>query len=241
MAEAGISPTKDLKLIPCHFDDMNLQVEDRLEIVLEESVDKTPHFATLIGYARDDALVLRSPLVNGLPLPMREDEQVLVRVFSGLKAYSFIAVVVRVAFSPFPHIYLSFPSIVNGIEIRKSMRVKVEIKAVVSGPPDPVPVQTEGHITNISVMGAQLVAPIGIGAKGDHIKVSFSFLAEPEQHPVNMALEALVQSVKLPKAEEGHDNLAHYGLAFQRVAWDQAVLIQNLVYRQLLGSHRNIA
>jgi hypothetical protein len=240
MAETGIPANKDLKLIPCHFDDMNLQVEDRLEIVLEESVDKTPHFATLIGYARDDALVLRTPLVNGLPLPMREEEQVLVRVFSGLKAYSFSAIVVRVGFSPFPHIYLSFPPTVNGIEIRKSLRVKVDLRAAVSGP-DPMPVQMEGHFINISVMGAELVAPVGIGAKGDHIKVSFSFFAEPEQHPVDLTLEALVQNVKLPKAEEGHGNLAHYGLAFQRVAWDQAVLIQNLVYRQLLGSHRNIA
>jgi len=56
----------------CEFDEMNLQISERIELEQIDSVDRTRYFTTLIGYMRNQSLLIKTPIVGGLPLPIED-------------------------------------------------------------------------------------------------------------------------------------------------------------------------
>lgn len=236
--------SKDIKLSACNFDDMKLQIGERLELELLDSHDHAPLFTRLIGYLHGQGLMVQTPLANGVPLALREDEQILIRVFSGVKAFAFTCTVTRACVSPFPYLHLSFPSVVHGAKIRKTLRVKVNLAAqLIECSHTKLPLPVEAIVVDLSVAGVLLDAPPGLGDKGDTLKMKFSFFVEPDHKPVDMETEAVIQSDLTRKKAGGaaSSGMIQYGLAFRGLHWSEAVLLQNLVYQQLIDDYRNIA
>lgn len=235
--------SKDIKLSECSFDDMKLQIGERLELELLDSHDHTPIFTRLIGYLRGRGLMVQTPLESGGPMALREKERILVRVFSGVKAFAFTCTVTRACVSPFPYLHLSFPDVVHGAEIRKTMRVKVNLPAqLIAGSNAKLPLPLGALVVDLSIAGVLLDAPPGLGDKGDTLKMKFSFFVEPEHKPVDLEAEAVIQGNlarnKAGKAEA--IGMIQYGLAFRGLHWAEAVLLQNLVYQRLIDDYRNI-
>lgn len=244
MAAQAFPESKDIKLSRCSFDAMKLQTGERLELEFTGQAGHKPYFSRLIGYLHGQGLIVQTPLLNGLPVPLRDEEQILVRVFSGTRAFAFTSTVVRICVSPFHYLHLSFPTVVQGAEIRKTLRVKVNLAALVTGGSNvKLPLPVEAVVADLSIAGALLDAPPGLGEKGDQLKIKFSFFAEPDNKPVDMEAETVIQSTLARKRAEGlaPPGLIQYGLAFQGLHWPEAVLLQNLVYQRLIDSHRNIA
>lgn len=235
--------SKDLKLSECSFDDMKLQIGERLELELRDSHDHAPIFTRLIGYLRGQGLMVQTPLENGVPWAVREEERILIRVFSGVKAFAFTSTVTRVCVSPFPYLHLSFPSVVHGAEIRKTLRVKVNLAAqLIAGSNTKLPLPVAAKVVDLSVAGVLLNAPPGLGNKGDTLKMKFSFFVEPDHKPVDLEAEAVIQdNLTRKKAGEAlSSGIIQYGLAFRGLHWSEAVLLQNLVYQRLIDDYRNI-
>ena len=66
MPQPPLFPEKpDLQVATCEFDEMNLQIGERIELERMESADKTRYFTTLIGYMRNQSLLIKTPIVDG--------------------------------------------------------------------------------------------------------------------------------------------------------------------------------
>lgn len=236
--------SKDIRLSQCGFDDMKLQIGERLELELLDSRDHAPRFTRLVGYLQGQGLIVQTPLMNGMPLALREDERVLVRLFSGVKAFAFTCTVTRICTSPFPYLHLSFPHEVHGAEIRKTLRVKADLAAqLTAADKAKFPLPADAVIIDLSIAGVLLEAPPGLGGKGDKVKLKFSFFVEPDNKPVDLETEAVIQSTPVRKqaGKCAAPESVQYGLSFRGLHWSEAVLLQNLVYQRLIEDHRNIA
>lgn len=244
MAVQVFPESKDIKLSECSFDAMKLQIGERLELEFTGQPGHKPYFSRLIGYLHGQGLIVQTPLVNGLPVPLRDEEQVLVRVFSGTQAFAFTSTVVRICVSPFFYLHLSFPAVVHGAEIRRTLRVKVNLAALLTGGSNAkLTLPIEAVVADLSIAGILLDAPPGLGGKGDTLKIKFSFFVEPDNKPVDLEANTVIQSTLTRKRAEGlaSPGRIQYGLAFRGMHWAEAVLLQNLVYQRLIDSHRNIA
>ena len=159
MAVQAFPESKDIKLTECSFDAMKLQIGERLELDFIGQVGHKPYFSRLIGYLYDQGLIVQTPLINGLPVTLRNDEPVLVRVFSGTQAFAFTSTVVRICVSPFFYLHLSFPPVVQGAEIRKTLRVKVNLAArLTQGSNVKLSLPIEAVVADLSIAGILLDA-----------------------------------------------------------------------------------
>jgi Flagellar protein YcgR len=89
---------------------MQLHVGDRLQLELLTDSTRSHYYTTLIGYVSGHSVLLRTPQVQNLPIPVRESEPVLVRTFSGRHAYTFESRVDRVCRTPYPYLHLALPA-----------------------------------------------------------------------------------------------------------------------------------
>jgi c-di-GMP-binding flagellar brake protein YcgR len=136
------------------FEAMNLQVGVRLQLIIHRRIKPVPHFSTLIGYLRDEYLIVKTPLENGTPIGLVEGEPVTVRVFSGTNVCSFACTVERVFDRPLLYVHLSFPDTIKGTSLRAAMRVKVDLRAQVL-PARADAAAVDCSLTNVSVNGAR--------------------------------------------------------------------------------------
>jgi hypothetical protein len=113
---------------------MNLQVGIRLQFITYRRIKPMQYFSTLIGYVRDEYLIVKLPMENGMPVGLVEGERVTIRVFSGVNVCSFACTVERVFDRPLYYVHLSFPDAIQGTSLRTAMRVKVDMPAQVMPP-----------------------------------------------------------------------------------------------------------
>ena len=75
------------------FEAMNLQVGIRLQFITYRRIKPMQYFSTLIGYVKDEYLIVKVPLENGMPVGLVEGERITIRVFSGMNVCSFACTV----------------------------------------------------------------------------------------------------------------------------------------------------
>src|SRR3954447_9359478 len=111
----------ELKAQEYEFEAMNLQVGGRLQFITHRRVKPVQHFSTLIGYAKDEYMILKIPLENGAPIALAEGERLTIRVFSGVKVCSFACTVERIFARPLLYVHVSFPTSIKGTSLRTAM------------------------------------------------------------------------------------------------------------------------
>lgn len=144
-------PAAESKLQDFEFEAMNLQVGGRIQFITHRTIKPIQHFSTLIGYVKDEYLIVRIPMENGGAIMLNEGDKLTIRVFSGVTVCAFSCSVLRIFGRPLNYVHLSFPDAIQGTSLRTAMRVKVEIPAQLSyREVAAVPV----FIVNLSVSGA---------------------------------------------------------------------------------------
>lgn len=226
-------------LKPGHFfEELKLHAGDRLQIEIPTAQHDLRYFTTLVGYVRGLSVLVRTPMANNLPMPMREGETVIVRGFSGLAAFSFECTVVRVCLAPFPYLHLSFPKTIRTTPVRKEVRVKVKLPVKVTAAGSEL--ATHATITNISTAGIQIESEEEFGGKDDEVTVSFRFTIQPNAYDAHLETRGVIQKVTIQDSPEG-DIAFLYGVKLLDLHSSQAILLQNLIYQQLLENHHNLA
>ncbi len=66
------------------FEDMNLQVGVRLQIMPKRTNSPTVLYTSLIGFVKDEYLLLQIPQHEGKAVDIAEGSEVALRVFSGV-------------------------------------------------------------------------------------------------------------------------------------------------------------
>ena len=214
------------------FVGMQLKVGDRLQIkpaaMEKNSKNSTNHdYATvmLIGYIQDKTFLTsipQSPYFKASPLI--EGDEVIVRYFSGESLFSFNVFVEKNVYQPYKYIHLSFPLSIASQTIRKSKRIKSNIKVVINNG------IAEAIITNISSSGAKIQAATDFGEPGTLITLSFSVEIHGQQ--LEIKTQAMIRSINY--TDENDKASLYYGVEFTELEPSQVVILQGLVYQELV-------
>jgi c-di-GMP-binding flagellar brake protein YcgR len=221
------------------FESMNLQVGVRLQFITYRRIKPMQYFSTLIGYVKDEYLIVKVPLENGVPVGLVEGERVTIRVFSGVNVCSFACTVERVFDRPLLYVHLSFPDSIQGTSLRTAMRVKVDIPArILRERADAAAVACT--LANISVSGARIESPCSLPEDGGEIMVEFGLPAPLGDQDVQVRTRAAVRNVNALRRETSGAEFFAYGVEFLELDPVHYTMLQNLTYEVLLADRQNI-
>jgi c-di-GMP-binding flagellar brake protein YcgR len=177
---------------------------------------------------------------NGLRVPLRENDKVVARIFGGQKAFGFSSTVQRVCKIPYDYLHLTFPDHIQGSVIRKSPRVKTKIITSIallnSGDGD----KKSGIIVNLSADGAMVRTRQPLVEKGEAIQMSFRI----NLHNLDayLTVNAIVRSIFNDESEEArNDPMISHGVQFQDVPPNDTVILQSLIYQQMIEQPHTLA
>lgn len=212
------------------FEDMRLRIGDRIQLQVPISASLERHVVKLIGYVENVTLMVTAPMMNGLRVNLVENDPIVARVFSAQRAFGFSSTVERVCRIPYEYLHLSFPTQIQGAVIRKAPRVRTRIVASIAGP-DGGEERSSGLIANISADGALVKTRRGLFAKDDTIQLAFRI--NVHNLDAYLSLPAVVRSVNDEEADDGTP-LASYGTQFSNLGANDAMILQSMIYQQMV-------
>lgn len=211
------------------FSDMQLKVGDKL-LLKPQSNTKSLCFSkngtcivTVIGYIPKVTLMVSLPVTDQMVGgAFVEGDQMQANFFNGQNAFSFKVFVDHVVKHPFKCFCLSFPKQINGQIIRKSRRVKTEIRAKdnVTG--------VQILITNLSASGAQITLQDDLGLKPNK-KLELSFELQLEERSIPMLLNVNIKSSNIKQ-----DLLFCYGVEFANPSAEQVSALRSFVHQEIV-------
>ncbi|MFC5551269.1 flagellar brake protein [Massilia aerilata] len=220
------------------FESMNLQVGVRLQFITYRRIKPMQYFSTLIGYVKDEYLIVKVPLENGTPVGLVEGERITIRVFSGMNVCSFACTVQRVFDRPLLYVHLSFPDTIQGTSLRAAMRVKVDIPAQVLPPQAGAAVDCA--LSNVSVSGARIESALTLPESGGEITLEFGLPSPLGDGEMRVRTQAVVRNVNAIRKEADGSEMFAYGVQFLDLDPVHHTMIQNLTYEVLLADRQNI-
>ena len=234
-------PVAESKLQDFEFEAMNLQVGGRIQFITHRTIKPIQHFSTVIGYVKDEYLIVKIPMENGASIMLNEGDKLTIRVFSGVTVCSFSCSVLRIFGRPLNYVHLSFPDTIQGTSLRTAMRVKVDIPAQLSyRDVAAVPV----FIVNLSVSGALIEAPSMLTPDDEGVALSFTLLVQPNKHQMRVNTRARIQNVSVGKPSNGHaagvSEIYTYGVQFIDLEPTHYTLLQNLTSEALIADRQKI-
>lgn len=213
-----------------NFEDMKLQVGARLQLILARP-GQPACFSSLIGYVQGEYVLVKVPVEHGLSVPMREGEQVTVRVFSGVSVYTFSCNIESILLAPRYYMHLSFPKEIKSTPLRQAARVKVNIPVEIRSAPSDHAQPVEAMLADLSINGGLVTADAELGAAGDRVSVSFAFRVQPTNQEVRIRTEATIRSCRKLDAN-GKPAAARYGIGihFDAVSENEQFMLQHYLY-----------
>jgi c-di-GMP-binding flagellar brake protein YcgR len=206
-------PARELKPQEFEFETMNLQVGVRLQVMTHRHLKPAPYFSTLIGYVKDEYLIIKIPTENGAPIAMTEGDPLTIRVFSGVNVCSFACSVERVFARPLNYVHLSFPTSIQGTSLRGAMRVKADIPARASRVgADAAPVSCV--LTNVSVTGARIDSEYPLPADSEVLTLAFTLVTPPANEEVPVATLAAIRNMTVSRPAPDKPDVYSYGVQF---------------------------
>lgn len=223
------------------FDDMKLKVESRLQLEPPKQLGSERILVKVIGYLRSASLLVTAPATaNGVRLQLLEGEKVVMRSFSGQNAFAFACIVGRVCKLPYEYLHLSFPDVIEGVVIRKAARVKTNIIAAVQNANSRnAEEQTSALISNISANGAALDAKRPLGKKGDILNLAFRV----NLHKIDafLSIKGAIRAVLSGEdADIPGPEIIRYGVEFQSLQPNDMVILQSMIYQQIIESPHHL-
>ena len=207
-----------------------IRIGDALQ--MQSSAEAPRLTVKLIGYLKNRGLIVSVPESEGEFVMLKEGQSFIVRFFSGQNAYAFTSVVARQTSVPFPHVHLSYPREVRGLEIRKDSRIDVDLIASVSL--DGETGVSAGKIVNLSTGGAALRAKGRLGGKGDTINVKFKILINDMQSFT--VFDSLICTVTEDKSDPLMPFL--HGIKFIKPEQNMTLAVAAFVYQKIVGETR---
>lgn len=216
------------------FDDMKLKVEDKLQLEPPAQLTRERFTVKVIGFLRGASLLVSMPITaNGLRLQLREKEKLVMRSFSGQNAFGFACKIERICKIPYEYMHLSFPDDIQGIVIRKAPRVRTRIIAAVLDSKAGAEKQISALISDISANGISLESRQPLGDKGDTLNLSFRV----QLHNIDayLSLKGVIRAMfTVDPSDASKTGLIRHGIEFQDMPPNDSVILQSLIYQQMI-------
>ena len=232
------TPPAEIKQQEYEFEQMNLQVGGRIQFITHRTMKPVQHFSTMIGWVKDEYMIVRVPFENGAPIAVNDGDKLTIRVFSGVNVCSFSAIVQRVFGRPLFYAHLSFPQKIQGTSLRTAMRVKVDI---------PAQLNCDGQgsvnvfLVNLSVSGALIESERQLESDNAKVGLSFTLIAQPGNRQVLVNTQATIRNISTVKtATSSAANVFTYGVQFINLDPTHYTLLQNLTYEALIADRQKI-
>jgi len=237
----GDQDVRDIQPRELAFESMHLQVGVRLQCITYRRLKPMQYFSTLIGYVKDEYLIVKMPMENGAPIGLVEGERVTVRVFSGVNVCSFACTVERIFGRPLLYLHLSFPAAIHGTPLRTAMRVKVDLPATIAAV-TPGAAALDCVLANISVNGARIETQHSLVQDIGEMELAFTLAPPPDNQPVHVRTRAAIRNINNVRADvgAGRQEVFAYGLQFIGLEPQHFMLLQNLTYEALLADRQKI-
>lgn len=222
------------------FEAMKLKVGDRLQLQPPAALSPERFIVRLVGFMNNVSLLVTAPVdAKGLRLQLVEDEQLVVRVFSSQNAFGFPCSIRKINKLPFDYLHLSFPTQVQGMIIRKAPRVRTRIIASInSGKPEGE--SRSGIISNLSANGALLDARNNLAEKGSSVRLSFRI--NLHNMDAYLSVSAIIRAVFADDAlAQERTDLIHHGLEFVDLPPNDSVILQSMIYQQMIEQPHTVA
>ncbi|MDP4029940.1 MAG: flagellar brake protein [Gallionella sp.] len=220
---------------------MKLKVESRLQLEPPKQLGNERILVKVIGYLKGASLLVTAPTTaNGARLQLMEGERVVMRSFSGQNAFAFACSVERACKLPYEYLHLSFPDVIQGVVIRKAPRVKSKIIVAVQNANSRNPSeQISALISNISANGAALDAKRPLGKKGDILNLAFRV----NLHKIDafLSVKGAIRAVLGGEVPDiSNTEITRYGIEFQELQPNDMVILQSMIYQQIIESPHQV-
>jgi len=222
------------------FDDMKLRVEDKLQLEPPPQLSKERLLVKVIGFIRGVSLLVSAPMTTtGQRIHLLENESVVMRSFSGKNAFAFAGTVLKVNVTPYEYLHLSFPKDIQGLAIRKTARVKTRIITAVQNTSSGEEDQLSAIISDISATGVSLETRRPLGEKGDILSMAFRV----HLHDIEafMSVKGVIRAI----TNKDTSNLStseniHYGIELQNLQPNDSVILQSMIYQQMIENPQKL-
>ncbi|MBW7902745.1 MAG: flagellar brake protein [Rhodocyclaceae bacterium] len=222
------------------FGDMRLRVGDRIQLQPPATVSQERYLVRLIGYLDQSSLLVTLPKSNGLRVPLRENDTVVARVFSSQNAFGFSSRIDRICKIPYDYMHLSFPKEIQGAIVRKAPRVRTRIIASIAASERvDEKARQSGVIVNLSADGALIQARQALGEKGQAIRLSFRVSLHNIDALLNV--QAVLRNVFDDDSGPRSGAMVSHGVQFQEVSANDSVILQSLIYQQMIEQPHTLA
>ena len=229
------------KISTCSFEATQLQVGERLQLELVADSSRSHYYTTLIGFVPGHSVLIRTPLVQNLPIPVPEGANVVVRAFSGRHAFTLESRIDRVCRSPYPYMHLAYPAQVQQTLIRGALRVRIALPGTASSSADHADAAPRAVVlSDLSVSGAQLETELSLGEPGEKFGLAFKFVVQPNNYEVKLATSAQIQSVRKIRKGKGPEELSSHGVRFNKLHATEALLLQSYIQQVLLSDRSRV-
>lgn len=213
----------------CAFAETRLKIGQRLEFQLTPTALHPRLYTHLIGYEPGQSVLVATPRQGDLPVNVHEGQALVVRTFSGTRAYAFETQVQRICISPFPYLHLAYPGEVQYLQIRKDARLPVRLLAEVRVGEHWQP----ALVLDLGMGGALLETAHAIGTAGHDVKLRFAIPVEAMQEEVPLTLSAQVLHVQRHQAGNGPATWRQ-GVVFASPGKGERLMLQNFLFGVLL-------
>lgn len=211
------------------FGDTAVRPGDALNI--DYGQDGSRCMARMIGYLKGKSILITVPADEQGLIYLKEGESVVIKVFSGKHVLVFPATVLAVPSKPYPHIHLSYPSVVTGFVVRKAERASVRLITAIEMGGDPI----TGLITDLSTGGVSFVARNA--EIKPHSQAVLNFKLQLAESTFIMKLHCVVRTVRGLQSEV-LEGATGYGAQFLDLSAED-ILIVGLFVGQRMAEARS--
>lgn len=198
-------------------------------IQLQSSSSAPRYYVKLIGYLKGKGVIVSAPEADGELVMIKEGQSFIARFFSGQNAYAFTANVTRQTSVPFPHIHLSYPREIRGLEVRKGSRINTDLIAAIAMSKGEQIAAASAKIINLSTGGAALRSKTTLGHKGDIINVKFKI--DVEDIDSYLVFDSVIRANSYDASDPAMPYF--YGIEFVNVEHVMAMALAAYVYKQM--------
>lgn len=206
------------------LDEARLQPGEAMQI--QSSLDSSRFPVHLIGYHKSKSIVVTNPTHDGVPIFLKEGQAFIARIFSGKYVYAFPCTILASAVKPYPHLHLSYPVEVVGINIRKAERVRLRVIAAFDTDDAR---RGAGVIIDLSNGGAYLLSKSPDLTVGRHLTLKFKIDIAGIEYVLD--LPGIVRSSRPNEEEPALGD--GFGIQFTHVTPEDNLVLASFIYQQI--------
>lgn len=210
----------DQQPIDSDFEMMGLHPGATMQIHDISDSAATHHWVRFIGFIKDSCILTSLPFKYGKGMWILKGEDFVVRGFNGRHAYAFTSQVIGECTTPFPYLYLSWPSSVESRIVRNALRVAIALPVSVSRSDN---TSVETMLDDLSISGAMIDSSMELGTIGDQVKTEI--MVKLPENVVKVCVPATIRNIHQKDDGEGFKT----GLQFKNISQNDLLVLNYFI------------